>query len=116
MDSLNSPSDVMKSSFEKLYTLFFKGENSLTFFTCSCPFASKVDRRNRNEIKKRNQEKDIRDVEFIESILINEKVRISLYGLTKMLMQSSYWMGKIKFSLLKLRFHYTKIKLFIKCY
>ena len=28
MDSLNSPSDVMKSSFVKLYTLFFKGENS----------------------------------------------------------------------------------------
>ena len=52
MDSLNSPSDVMKSSFEKLYTLFFKGEYSWTFFVCSCPFASKVDRRNRNEIKK----------------------------------------------------------------
>jgi hypothetical protein len=61
----------------------------------------------------RNEEKDIRDVKFIESILINEKITISLYELTKMLMQPSYWMGRTKFSLLKLRFYYTKIKLFI---
>jgi len=62
---------------------------------------------------KRNQEKDIRDVESIESILINEKITISLFRHKKMLMQPSYWVGKIKFSLLKLRFYYTKIKLFI---
>jgi hypothetical protein len=47
--SLNSPSDVTKSSFEKLNTFFVRGEKDLDLSDASCPKAIGISTKNKNK-------------------------------------------------------------------
>ena len=47
--SLNSPSDVTKSSFEKLNTFFVRGEKDLDLSEASCPKAIGISTKNKNK-------------------------------------------------------------------
>ena len=47
--SLNSPSEVTKSSFEKLNTFFVRGEKDLELSDASCPKATGISTKNKNK-------------------------------------------------------------------
>jgi hypothetical protein len=59
---------------------------------------------------KRNETKDIKDVDMIKALLSNKKIAIPFSEKVKPLLTISYWKGKIKFILLKIRYFLTLLK------
>jgi len=58
--------------------------------------------------KERGENKDIEDVNKINNLLINKSLSVPLN--IKLLLNISYWKGKLKFILLKLRYYLVKLK------
>lgn len=58
----------------------------------------------------RNEEKDKNDVKMIEAIESNKKISIPLSEKLRVLTKISYWKGRVKFFLLKIRYYLTKLK------
>lgn len=58
----------------------------------------------------RNESKDVKDVELIRQLLLNEKNIVPLLERIKQYTTLSYFKSRIKFILLKFRYFYTKFK------
>ena len=89
--SLNSPSAVIKSIFEKLYTLFFIDSYSDRFFSCVCPNRSNWNTRKINKLRK----KDLLPV-YLIGFSVNQVIRLELlkiFILTNMVCFLSIGMG-----------------------
>jgi hypothetical protein len=59
---------------------------------------------------KRSESKDLDDVVKIDALLNNKQIKLSFNKQIKLLFNKSFWIGKVKFFLLKVRYHLVKIK------
>ena len=59
---------------------------------------------------KRSENKDLDDVVKIDALLKNKQIKLSINKQIKLLFNKSFWIGKVKFFLLKVRYHIVKLK------